>query len=76
MKLCKDCKFYRSGILNNFFRLFGEEFSFCVAPRATGAATTSPITGRNKKPKKTYCEVQRDFDFCCGPSARYFESKQ
>jgi hypothetical protein len=53
IKLCKDCKHYRSARITGF----GDTFDLCVHPLVTGNVVTGKSNGR-------YCDTTRRFHEC------------
>jgi hypothetical protein len=64
-KLCKDCKWYR----RNFFdHLVGSDY-YDLCARPNDLNLVSGIT------KKYRCAYEREYDYLCGPDAKFFEDR-
>jgi hypothetical protein len=66
MNFCKDCKHYNGNINEPWWIKFGQPvYNLCRHPRLL-----DPVTGGASD-----CELNRQFDFRCGPIGKKFEDK-
>lgn len=71
MKLCKDCKFYK----RDFLTWYTGRFAKCTRK---DAVKPNLVTGHGvcDDVVNTYCSIERDFCGLCGPSGKFFESRE
>jgi hypothetical protein len=67
--LCKDCKHCKAGIIATITGNY--EFAKCHSDEHY---TIDKVSGKRRY-GIGFCDIDRKYDHCCGPDARYFEPK-
>lgn len=76
MKLCKDCKFAKVGLISRLFAP-GWRFAKCHHPViGTKISDINPVNGRLVKSDNWYCDTLRGHSQECGHYGTMWEPKQ
>ena len=72
VKLCKDCKFFKVGLIDKL--LNGSGFAKCSRVDLNGGENY--VTGKPLGPRYKYCSLERTFvTDSCGAEGKYFVEK-